>query len=124
MSDESAKSRSSRLKTKALLFLCLFLASAGVFFGYLQDYASTPTGSSEEAKFVEIKPGMTLRQVAHFLNREQLLSSPGTFMVYTYAHGKQNDIRAGEYQFSPSMAPRKILDYLTQGQTILYTVTI
>ena len=73
---------------------------------------------------VEIKPGMTLRQVSNFLADKKLLDEPSAFVLYTYFQGKQNRIQAGEYRFSPSMPPWKILESLTNGTAILYTVTI
>lgn len=67
---------------------------------------------------------MTLRQVARFLSDKKLLDEPSAFVLYTYLQGKQNRIQVGEYRFSPSIPPWKILDSLTNGKAILYTVTI
>lgn len=95
-----------------------------VFIFLMYTYGNTPTGPSRAEQVVEIPPGMTLRQVSHSLAEKKLLNEPSTFILYTYLQGKQNQIQAGEYLFSPSMPPWKILNALTQGGSVLYTVTI
>jgi UPF0755 protein len=65
-----------------------------------------------------------LKQVSKTLADKKLLSKPSTFVLYTYLQGKQNQIKAGEYLISPSMPPWKILEALTSGTAVLYSVTI
>jgi UPF0755 protein len=124
MADQPAKSFRQRLQSKLILISSLILVTGIVFIVLLYNYGNTPTSYSHEEQVVEIKPGMTLRQVSHYLTDKKLLDEPSAFVLYTYFQGKQNRIQAGEYRFSPSMPPWKILESLTNGTAILYTVTI
>lgn len=124
MVDQPAKSFRERLQSRLILFFSGMVATGIVFIVILYNYGNTPSSSNVAERVVEIKPGMTLRQVSNFLAERELLDEPNAFVLYTYFQGKQNQIQAGEYRFSPSMPPWKILDSLTSGTAILYTVTI
>ena len=124
MVDQSSKSFRQRLRTRLILFFSVMGFTGVVFIGLLYNYGNTPAGTSKVEQVVEIKPGMTLRQVSNHLAKNKLLDEPSAFVLYTYLQGKQNRIKTGEYQFSPSVPPWKILESLTNGKGILYTVTI
>jgi len=124
MVDQPTKSFRQRLRMRLILFLSVIAVTGIVFLILIYNYGNTPAGSSSVEQVVEIKPGMTLRQVAHFLSDKKLLDEPSAFVLYTYLQGKQNRIQVGEYRFSPSIPPWKILDSLTNGKAVLYTVTI
>lgn len=124
MTDKSKQPLLRRLQSRLTVILAVMLVMGVIFAALLYQYATTPASASQDGQVVEIKPGMTLKQVAHFLADKELLSEPSTFMLYTYLQGEQNHIQAGEYRFSPSMPPRDILEALTSGMAVLYTVTI
>lgn len=124
MTDKSEQPLLRRLQFRLTVILAVMLVMGVIFAALLYQYATTPASASQDGQVVEIKPGMTLKQVAHFLADKELLSEPSTFMLYTYLQGEQNHIQAGEYRFSPSMPPRDILEALTSGMAVLYTVTI
>jgi len=124
MVDPQAKTLRQRLLSKLALFFSVMLVMGIVFIVLIYNYGNTPASPSAEQQVVDIKPGMTLRQVSNFLADKELLEEPSAFVLYTYLQGKQNRIQAGEYRFSPSMTPWKILESLTNGTAILYTVTI
>ena len=124
MTDKSEQPLLRRLQSRLTVILAVMLVMGVIFAALLYQYATTPASASQDGQVVEIKPGMTLKQVAPFLSEKELLSEPSTFMLYTYLQGEQNHIQAGEYRFSPSMPPRDILEALTSGMAVLYTVTI
>ena len=124
MVDKPAKSFRQRLQSRLILFFSVMAVTGIVFILLLYNYGNTPASSSHVEQVVNIKPGMNLRQVSNFLADRQLLDEPSAFVLYTYLQGKQNRIQAGEYRFSPSIPPWKILESLTNGTAILYTVTI
>lgn len=124
MTDKSEQPLLRRLQSRLMVILAVMLVMGVIFAALLYQYATTPASASQDGQVVEIKPGMTLKQVAHLLADKELLSEPSTFMLYTYLQGEQNHIQAGEYRFSPSMPPRDILEALTSGMAVLYTVTI
>lgn len=112
------------LLPKLILFFAVTGITGIVFIVFLYNYGNIPASSSPVEQIVDIKPGMNLRQVSNFLADKKLLDEPNLFVLYAYLQGKQNRIQAGEYQFSPSIPPWKILEFLTNGTSILYTVTI
>ena len=124
MTDKSEQPLLRRLQSRLMVILAVMLVMGVIFAALLYQYATTPASASQDGQVVEIKPGMTLKQVAHLLADKELLNEPSTFMLYTYLQGEQNHIQAGEYRFSPSMPPRDILEALTSGMAVLYTVTI
>jgi peptidoglycan lytic transglycosylase G len=124
MVNQPEKSLRQRLLSKLILFFSAILIAGVVFIILMYNYGNTPANSSQAEQVVDIKPGMTLKQVSSFLADKQLLDEPSAFVLYTYLQGKQNQIQAGEYRFSPSTPPWKILESLTNGTAILYTVTI
>ncbi|MCZ6512564.1 MAG: endolytic transglycosylase MltG [Nitrospinae bacterium] len=113
-----------RLKSRVIVILAVMLVTGIIFAAFVYQYATTPASASPDEQVVEIKPGMTLKKVAHFLADKELLKEPSNFMLYTYLQGEQNRIQAGEYRLSPSMPPREILEALTSGMAVLYVVTI
>ena len=124
MVDQPAKPFRKRLRSRLILFFSVMLVTGMIFIILLYNYGNTPASNSTAEQVVEIKSGMTLRQVAKYLAGKNLLDEPSAFVLYTYLQGKQNRIKAGEYRFSPSIPPWKILESLTNGTAILYTVTI
>jgi len=98
--------------------LCLIFAVA------LYNFANSPSSDAESFSILDIKPGMTLRQVTGQLESLQLVSNRSTFLLLTYIQGKQDQIRAGEYRLSPTMPPQEILSVITEGRSILHTLTI
>ena len=124
MVDQPEKSFRQRLRSRLILFFSVMLIAGLVFIVLLYNYGNTPAGTSTIEQIVEIKPGMTLRQVSNHLAERKLLDEPSAFVLYTYLQGKQNRIKTGEYLFSPSVPPWKILESLANGTGILYTVTI
>ena len=124
MIDRPEKSFRQRLQTRLILFFSVMLIAGIIFIVLLYNYGNTPASTSPVEQVVTIEPGMTLRQVSNFLADRKLLDEPSAFVLYTYLQGKQNRIQAGEYRFSPSVPPWKILESLTNGTAILYTVTI
>ncbi len=98
--------------------LCLMVVGMMYLYGY------SATDSQQQTLIVEIPQGTTLKQVAHLLADHQVVSSPTSFIVFTYLQGKQNKIRAGEYELSATLPPQEILRKITQGETLAYSVTI
>lgn len=124
MAGKSEKPLRHRLKSRVMVILAVMLVTGIIFAAFVYQYATTPASASPDEQVVEIKPGMTLKKVAHFLADKELLKEPSNFMLYTYLQGEQNRIQAGEYRLSPSMPPREILEALTSGMAVLYVVTI
>ena len=101
--------------------IALSWAIGGMFY-----YNSTyPVSETPKKQIVfKIKKGMTLKDVAQELSRQNLIRGASSFRAISYLQEKQSQIKAGEYALSPSMTPLEILTTITSGQSILYPVTI
>ena len=102
----------------SIVGLCFLVVGLMYLYGY------SATGGNPQPVIVEIPPGTTLKQVAHRLADHQVVSSPTSFIAFTYLQGKQNRIRAGEYELSAALPPQEILRKITKGETLAYAVTI
>lgn len=71
---------------------------------------------------IEIKHGMTLRQMATQLAARKLIRSPLGFRLM--ARDSWNRVQAGEYELSPSMLPAEILKKINSGETVNHPVTV
>ena len=82
--------------------------------------------ASQDGKSItfKVKPGMTLKQVAHELFNERIILSPRAFQAIAYIQDKETQIMVGEFSLSPTMPPKEIISLLTSGKTILYPLTI
>ena len=124
MADKPEKTVLQKLRSWISFLFLAILATGGVFSYILYQYGNTPASTSQEEQILEIQPGTNLKQVSRILADKQIIKKPNTFVWYTRLQGKQNEIKTGEYSFTPSTPPWKILDALTRGMTVLYTVTI
>ena len=119
MSPSLKKLRSAIIISLSFLAaFCLLIVGAMYFYGY------SATGSNPQPLIVEIPQGTTLKQAAHLLADQRVVNSPTSFIAFTYLQGKQNQIRAGEYELSATLPPQEILRKITKGETLVYTVTI
>ncbi|MBI4389112.1 MAG: endolytic transglycosylase MltG [Nitrospinae bacterium] len=107
------------LTTFAIALGCLW-AVGGTF--YYQ--ASQPASEDLKTRIFVIKPGQTLKQAARALSQRGLIRSPNAFILLAYLQKKQNHIQAGEYEISPAMLPAEILQKISSGQTVKYSITV
>lgn len=110
------------VKTGALvggvLFLCLFLGLAAVFY--------TQNAPLQSAKIVTVPKGATLSQIANALEKQNLISNAFIFKLGVRLHAKAQNLRAGEYEFSAptSSSMYNIMTLLAEGKTLLHALTI
>lgn len=114
----------SFLKKISLSALALCLLIFFSISGLLYYQATHPVGTNSTTVAIEIKPRMTLKQVANHLANNELILSATSFRLLAYIGKKRGRVQAGEYELSPSMLPLEILKKINSGQTIKYPVTI
>jgi UPF0755 protein len=73
---------------------------------------------------IEVPEGMTLRQLAAKLEREQLIRSQLAFVLLGKLMAADRHIKVGEYAVHAGMRPRDILAEFLSGRVVLYQVTI
>ena len=80
-------------------------------------------GSEREMLFT-LPSGQGVKQTAHVLEQEGLVSDALRFALLARIEKQDKSLKAGEYILSTAMSPRQILEQLVKGRVHLYRVTI
>lgn len=117
----------------AVLFLALLIivAATAAHYGTLLAFARSPsplrTGGkgSDDAVSVVIPNGATPQEIARILANKGVIGDAQLFHRWVrFVAKKQDAMKAGEYELSPSMTPEQILALLTSGTQAEVRVTI
>ena len=109
------------------IFIFLGIIVCIVFIGIsCQIFIMIVTSHKREAKpqIFEITKGQSTHQVAQKLYQEGLIRNALFFKLYSQLNGQGMKIRAGEYQLSAAMRMSEILDIITLGKSISYSITL
>lgn len=92
----------------------------------LMIWGNRPLSSDPEApsKVVRIPQGMPAKQIALFLNEEEIIADPTAFRLLLKVEGAEQSLQAGSYLLNPKMKPLEIIDYLRSGRVELERVVI
>lgn len=77
-----------------------------------------------EELIIEVKSGQSLYAIARNLEDLDVISSQKNFVWMARILGQSNQARSGEYNVSANMSPKKILDIITSGKSVLHSITI
>ncbi|MGE5672820.1 MAG: endolytic transglycosylase MltG [Mycobacterium leprae] len=113
------RKRSLQLMLLILLVIALWQADrwVGVRLG------PAAPGSTQSMTIV-IPAGATTRTVGDLLASRHLIVDSTVFRYYTRLEGLEGTLKSGEYQLSPGMTLRQILDRLSRGETVVHKFTI
>ncbi len=100
-----------------LATICLLAAHFYIIF-----YA--PASREAGLRIVSVPKGASFRAVADNLEKAGVIRSAGNFVFAAKLIGAFKIIKAGEYEFNVTMAPKEILDMLVKGKVKNYTVVI
>jgi len=104
----------------ALLALVVLLVSVPAlwFYGLLQ-----PVGTGESILIV-VPQGSTAGSIGHQLESEGLIKSADVFNYYIRFQGLGARLKAGTYDFSPSMSVKSITDKLVSGDVVNINIRV
>lgn len=114
-------------KKATIIIGVILLVIAGFTVGsyiILNQYGNTPISDLKRDVVVQIRPGQSFRDTIKQLHEVGLLPTPKKFNLLARIKRLDTKIQAGEYNLSPRITPNEMLNILTTGRTILYTVTI
>jgi UPF0755 protein len=138
----AARSRRKRTKTRArvralgagaaVLFVALLIivAAAAAHQGTLIAFARTPrtaraAGDGSDVVSVVVPVGANADDIARILAKKGVIGDARLFQRWVrFVAKKQNAMKAGQYELSPSMSPEQILALLTAGKQPEVQVTI
>jgi len=105
-----------------LFFFSLILLLFAIFV-YQGIYIPKDSESKEEVLFL-IKKGESLSQIAKNLEEKGLIRNKTLMEWYIFLKGKEKNIIAGEYNLSPSMSLKEIVDKICSGEVVHIKITI
>jgi len=108
------------LKTLFLLGLLAALAAAGAGWWWL----GRPMALSAPSLDLSIEPGMLPRQVAQAVRDAGVDVAPDLLYAWFRLSGRGRDIKAGSYELTTGLTPRRLLDKLARGEEALRAVTL
>lgn len=83
-----------------------------------------PYGSSAEEGVFWVRPGDSFNRVAQKLEEQDYISSALELKILAKVLGKTTSLKQGEYRMKGGMRPLSILNLLSSGRSIEYSVTI
>jgi len=111
-------------KHRFLLALPLLLAVAAGGMGVFALRSFSPVAGSERSILFRVQPGASLGTVARDLERERLVRHAWAFGTLARWRGLAGELRAGEYDLSPHLTTREILERIAEGQVRTYRIVI
>lgn len=101
----------------ASLFLLIIIA-------FINQALFSPANREIEAKMFTVNKGEAVKEIALNLKKENLISDPYAFIIYTAIMGKYSKVQAGDYLLSSQMSVSRIVGMMTKGETAKETITI
>ncbi|MTW21854.1 endolytic transglycosylase MltG [Allochromatium palmeri] len=109
-----------------LLMLIVLIAGflAGALWRDYRCFLSMPIQTDAERLLFDVPRGTSLRTLARRLHEQGLIQRPTYFIALAYLQGDQGRLKAGEYALTPDMTPPRILERLTSGRVVEYSLTL
>jgi len=114
----------TKIKTFFLISAFISFSALSCLFLDLLAYGDKSANADNSEKVVVILPGQNLSTIADYLNNTGIIKNPVKFKLLARIKGCDKKIKAGEYLFSSSMPPIKILEIMASGKVRLYKITI
>ncbi|MCL1939843.1 MAG: endolytic transglycosylase MltG [Desulfovibrionaceae bacterium] len=110
---------------RLLFFLFLALLLAGGFAAYdAYRFLSTPASDQPQDIIISIAPGATFDRVAWDLKKAGAITDVDRFRILAYAQDALGRVKAGEFQINTGWTPEQVLRQITEGQAILYRLSV
>jgi UPF0755 protein len=115
----------TNLFARQLLIVCLPIIIIGVLgIAALTDYLNTPLSNVQSPVRFEIVSGSSLSRVSQDLSDAGYISYPQIFNLWAKFQGMEKAIKTGEYELTPNLNRRQLLDKFVQGDTLQYKLTL
>lgn len=106
-----------------LVLIVLGLLGAGAATWWAQRWLGLPLAHLQSPQVFEVPRGATLKSVANSLAQRGVLDRPMVWQLWARATRQASELKAGEYQLTPGLTPRGLLDLLRSGNVILHSIT-
>lgn len=103
----------------------VFLILAFALFVFVAQGIYLPADKSQtETKRIAIGKGMGGREIAQTLQEQGIIKWAPFFRIYVLTKEAQEDLKAGEYNLSPSMTIPEIVEKMVEGAVVKKEITI
>jgi len=109
---------------RILAILILVGGAIGVYLAFdLVKFGNTAIGSSSDEKVVEVGAGMNMTKFAKLLKEQGLIQDEYKMRLYAKTLGRGRHIKKGEYKLDGGMTPQGMIDVVSSGKSIQYSIT-
>jgi cell division protein YceG involved in septum cleavage len=111
---------------RSLLFVIVWTLLLGGGYAAFDAYTFLTTPGSKEPEEIvfTINPGATFDRVAWDLKKAGALSDVPRFRILAYLNNSLGKVKAGDYLVNTGWTPNQILRQITQGQSMLFRLSI
>lgn len=103
---------------------CIFLLIGGVLGFFVYQYLNTPIADPGREEIVSIPKGLSFDKIATKLQDRDIIKSAWKFRLLARIQKKASKVQAGEFRLHTNWTAPRILETLTQGQAVLYKLSI
>lgn len=109
-------------KILTLILVFILVSVAGVAFLAISFMAERPSTATETVVF-NVMPGASFQSVASNLEQQHLITDAFKFRLLAKFAGADSKLRVGEYAISRNALPRDVLQTITSGKSVEYSMT-
>jgi UPF0755 protein len=120
----SAAGRNRLLVRLFGLLILLLLAATAITMSLYRSFQSTAISLPQDGLVYAVPAGTSLRQLAFDLHSRGVIDQPRFFILLGRELGAATRLKAGEYALTPGMTPRTLLEQITAGRVIQYSITL
>jgi UPF0755 protein len=124
----SRRSRGSRSQLVVFLNFLMTIVVVAVIGAFVALYIGRRDfdgpGPTTAATTFLVKPGQGTGQIAAGLEDAGIVSDAVIFQLGYRAYGGPETMKAGEYEITPGMSMRQVMQLLQSGKSIMYSLTI
>lgn len=113
-----------KIKITFTIIVLLSVLITGFILLDLWRYAGQSASPDHKKKFVTIHRGESFKASTAKLHQAALIQYPYKFRIVARFKGYDKQIKAGEYQLSPTLSPLELLNILTRGKIYLHRLTV
>ncbi len=110
------------MTTRSVKLIAVF--AAAVIIGSVYVYWAWTRPLTPGAETYLVKPGMTLRGLAHELSQRGVISESYSLVWLARITGRERSLKAGEYRFRDGITVLELLEQVNAGRVVEYPVVL